>query len=102
MGFDGFVTSDWGAIKGPPKDYVLSGCDYEMPTDEYNQDAIKRDLTDEQLDRSVHRIVKSFIKLGLYDQQLPDQFIKNVSSQANKDFARKAAEESTILLKNDN
>lgn len=75
MGFDGFVTSDWGAIKGPPKDYVLSGCDYEMPTDEYNPDAIKRDLTDEQLDRSVHRIVKSFIKLGLYDQQLPDQFI---------------------------
>lgn len=73
-----------------------------MPTDEYNLDAIKADLTDEQLDRSVHRIVKSFIKLGLYEQQLPDQFIKNVSTAENKDFARKAAEESTILLKNDN
>lgn len=72
MGFDGFVTSDWGAVKGRPKDYVNAGCDYEMPSNNYNLDAIKEDLTEEQLDQSVHRITKSFIKLGLYDQQLPD------------------------------
>lgn len=54
------------------------------------------------LDNAVYRITKSFIKFGLYDEELPDNFAKNVTSQEHQDQARKGVEESTILLKNEN
>lgn len=54
----------------------------------------------EHLDRAVHRIVKQFIKFGLYDKPLPWNFSANVTSEDHSNFAQKGAEESTILLKN--
>jgi len=58
-------------------------------------------LTDEQLDKTVHRIVKSYIKRGLFEEELPDNFSKNVTSIDHQNFARKAVGASTILLKNE-
>ena len=103
MGYDGFVMSDWGAIHGGPKDYVVNGCEQEMGGVQYfTMDAIKNELTDFQLNKAVHRITKTFIKSGLYDNPLPDNFGANVTSEEHFNFAKEAVEKSTILLKNVN
>ena len=62
---------------------------------------IKKDLSDEQLDKTDHKIVKSFIKFGLYDNPPVDNFNANVTSEDHQSFAREGAEKSTILLKNE-
>jgi len=49
----------------------------------------------------VHRITKSFIKSGIYDDPPPDNFDKVVTSDEHQAFARQAVEKSTILLKNE-
>jgi len=82
MGFDGFVMSDWGAIYGNVGEYLPSGCDQEQGSivSKYTKAEIKRYINDEQLDKAVNRIVKSFIKFGLYEEELPDNFSANVTS----------------------
>lgn len=104
MKFDGFVMSDWGAVFGNPKDYIPSGCDQEQGSvfRHYTKKALKNDVETKDLDNAVYRIVKSFIKFGLYEEELQDNFKANVTSKEHQDFARKAVEESTILLKNEN
>ena len=68
----------------------------------YTKKALKNDVKSDDLDKAVYRIVKSFIEFGLYEEELPDNFNANVTSVDHQDFARKAVEESTILLKNEN
>lgn len=81
--------SDWGAVYGDPKDYVAGGCDQEQDFDAkwFTEDKLKEQVPEEQIDMAVHRIVKSFIKMGLYDEELPDHFSKNVTSVEHKKLA---------------
>lgn len=104
MGFEGFVMSDWGAVYDNPKYYIPSGCDQEQGSvlRHYTKKALSKDVEPKDLDKAVYRIVKSFIEFGLYEEELPDNFNANVTSKEHQDFARKAVEESTILLKNEN
>jgi beta-glucosidase len=103
MGFDGFVMSDWGAIYGNVGEYLPSGCDQEQGSiiRHFTEEDIKKNVKTEQLDKAVNNIVKSFIKFGLYEEELPDNFSANVTSQEHQDIARKGVEQSTILLKNE-
>ncbi|GBG04935.1 glycoside hydrolase family 3 C-terminal domain-containing protein [Lactobacillus rodentium] len=101
-GFEGFVMSDWGAVA----DHVAAlkaGLDLEMPgKGEASVDEIVTAVKEGQLDeatlnRSVLRILKIVEKWG-----------KNHAEKVNYDkdqqheFARKLADESIILLKNEN
>jgi len=54
----------------------------------------------QKIDRAVYRVVKSFIKLGLYEEELPDNYKANVTSKESIDFAQYSVEQSTVLLKN--
>jgi len=41
----------------------------------------------QKIDRAVYRVVRSFIKLGLYEKELPDNYKANVTSKESIDFA---------------
>ena len=55
----------------------------------------------ELIDQSVHRILKSFIQVGSFDDKKSGNIESIVTSEEHKTIAREIAEESAILLKND-
>lgn len=102
MGFDGFVMSDWGAVYGKADSYISAGCDQEQGRPRfYNMTALK-EVDIKKIDKAVYRIVKSFIKFGLFDEERKDNFNANVTSKKSIDFAQHSMEQSTVLLKNKN
>lgn len=107
-GFDGIVMSDWGAVHDTVK-AVTGGCDLEMPGGDYMtapklQDALSNSLiTQDQIDDSVKRILRTVIRTGLLDAgsvHTPDHSV--VNSPAHQKLAYDAACEGIVLLKNDN
>jgi len=120
--FKGFVTSDCGAIddffrpnshKTEPdaehadRDALLAGTDTNCgATYERLGSAVKLGLLKESdIDRSLERLFEARIRLGQFDP--PDQVpytkipFSAVHSAENAAVARRAAEESMVLLKND-
>ncbi len=120
-GFDGVVVSDCGAIgdfwqegrHGVSKDQpaaaskaVISGTDVECGA-HYGSlpEAVKRgDITEEQLNVSVRRLLKGRFEMGNMD---PDSLVEwtkipatVVNCQAHKDLARQIGREQMVLLKN--
>jgi beta-glucosidase len=102
-GFKGWVMSDWGGTHSTEK-AALAGLDQEEPGTIYFGDKLKQAVTDgtvpaARLDDMVHRILRSMIKSGVFDDppkpQVPDPF-------AGYDLAKKVAEQSIVLLKNSN
>lgn len=100
-GYEGVVLSDWTAVNDRIRG-LKAGLDLEMPGPaNYNAKAIieavqNGSLAEEQLDRSVGRILK---------------LVERVTGKKDKDsspdsdyhaLARKAAAESIVLLKNEN
>lgn len=108
MGFDGFVMSDFGAVHSSPKDYIPNGCDQEEGRIIFfNETATKADLasgelTMAHLNTTAHRVAKTFIRMGLYEKELPDNFKGNVTRQEHFNLALEGVEKSTIMLKNFN
>jgi len=45
-----------------------------------------------KIDKAVYRIVKSFIKFGLFDEERKDNFNANVTSKKSIDFAQHSME----------
>ena len=121
--FQGFVTSDCGAIGDFSEPYghhysadfaagsaagVLAGTDVDCGT-EYLKliDAVHTGLlTEARLDVSVKRLFTARMKLGMFDpsQQVPFSNIpfSVVNSAEHGELALRAARESMVLLKNDN
>jgi beta-glucosidase len=120
--FKGFVTSDCGAVddffkpnthKTEPdaehadRDALLAGTDTNCgATYERLGSAVKLGLIKESdIDRSLERLFEARIRLGLFDpaEQVPYTKIpfSAVHSPQNAAVARRAAEESMVLLKND-
>ena len=117
LGFEGSVISDWDALamlneyqhcfcdqKEIGKAAIEAGLDIEAPSifgyaDAFKE-AIKRGEIDEQLvDRAVYRILKVKFELGLFDgKALSPRALKK--SKKTLGLARKAAEQSIVLLKN--
>ena len=102
-GFDGEVMSDWGGVH--EADAVQFGNDLEMPTGwNMSVNHLKSALADGSVtqaavDDSVHRILRTVIRVGLLDgpiQRNPAM----VNSPAHQQLALAAAEHGIILLKN--
>jgi beta-glucosidase len=100
-GFKGWVMSDWGATHSTEK-AALAGLDQEEPSSSYFGEKLKQAVVagavpEIRLDDMVHRILRSMIKSGVFDDppqpQVPDPF-------AGYDLARKVEEQSIVLLKN--
>ena len=120
--FKGVVVSDWGAIwqlvphgmaHGSKQAVELSinaGVDMDMADGEYNRHALalinEGKVTVGQIDEMVRRILRMKFKLGLFDDPFRFCDVKREKRVIrNCDFiaeARKAAQKSIVLLKNEN
>lgn len=119
-GFDGFVVSDWASIQemishGFARDLkhagelgLAAGIDMEMASRSYS-DHLKELLDEgkvkmEWVDEAVARILRIKFRLGLFDHPYVDEALADlllVNSEHLR-VARKLAEESVVLLKNEN
>ena len=104
-GFDGVLMSDWGATHsalGPAK----SGLDLEMPSGEWMNaknllPAIRSgEITVEQIDDKVRRILRLIVRMGFLDRPQLDPSIDENSPDSSK-AGLAIAEEGIVLLKND-
>lgn len=99
-GFEGYVMSDWGAVNDRVPG-LIAGLDLEMPgsggfNDAEIVKAVKDGSLDEAvLDQAIERILRI---IYLYaDNHTPQEF----TMEADHEEARRIAEESMVLLKND-
>ncbi|MCW3787975.1 glycoside hydrolase family 3 C-terminal domain-containing protein [Plebeiibacterium sediminum] len=120
-GFEGYVVSDCGAIrdietghhiaKSKPEAAAIGvkgGCDLNCRS-YYKSlgEAVKEGfITEEQIDVALRRILMARFKMGMFDPEevVPYSKIPTeiVCSDVNTELARKAAQESIVLLKNSN
>lgn len=118
-GFDGVVVSDWASVYDPVKMGVVAdkrdaakqclnaGCDIDMVSNCYLRNL--KDLIEsgevkmETLDEAVRRVLRLKFRLGLFDDpytKLSEQSV--IYSDQVMEDARLLAQESIVLLKNDN
>lgn len=116
LGFEGFVIGDWGAVQmltgfGTAEDKRAcsaqafdAGIDMDMVDECYinhMSDLIKEGIiSEERLNDAVARILTVKEKFGLFDN--PYVHKEEIDYEEHKAFAVKAAENSMILLKNEN
>ncbi|MFG6685821.1 glycoside hydrolase family 3 C-terminal domain-containing protein [Mariniflexile sp. HNIBRBA6329] len=120
-GFKGYVVSDCGAIADIWKTHKLTkdassasalalkaGCDLNCGSSyKFLNDAIKEGLiTENDLDVSLKRLFLARMKLGMLDGDLKTPYSEIPFSvndnSAHSNLSRKAAQESIVLLKNEN
>jgi beta-glucosidase len=98
--FKGFVVSDWGATHSAAK-ASHAGLDMEQPDQIFFGDALKKavdsgEVSQEELDGHVHRILRTIFADGLFDHpagpEVPDV-------EKGYAVAQKIAEKSIVLLK---
>ena len=110
-GFRGAVISDWGAVHDTHA-AVLHGLDLEMGTEfPYDQfhlaqpflDGIRRgDFPVALLDDKVRRNLRVILATGAFDPPNPGSPSGAINTPEHQAVARRVAEESMVLLKNDN
>lgn len=98
-GFDGVVISDWAGTNNKVAS-TKAGSDLEMPSCRYGADDIVKAVESGELDikfvdESVERI------LTLIEQTTAGEKGKPLDVEAHNDIAKKCADESIVLLKND-
>ena len=120
-GFDGVIVSDYGAIaemcshgyaedeKDAAYKALTASVDIEMCSTLYAHNLekllVEGKITQVQIDKAVLRVLKLKKKLGLFEN--PYRFANEEKAKdvflcdKHRDIARKAAEESAVLLKND-
>ncbi len=116
-GFEGFVTSDWGSIgelipQGVANSgavaagkAILAGVDMDMESNVYAPhmaELVKSGIVPESvIDDSVRRVLRVKFALGLFDHPYTEVNAPAGIASEDAELARKAAEESFVLLKND-
>lgn len=101
-GFDGFVVTDWGGSNSHV-DGVKAGSNLEMPATAAGSDIeLVQAVQDGQLSEEVlDKRVDEFLQV-LFRLKTPDTMQETTFDEAeHHTFARKAAEESAVLLKNE-
>ncbi|MBQ0087658.1 MAG: glycoside hydrolase family 3 C-terminal domain-containing protein [Bacteroidales bacterium] len=119
--YQGFVVSDCGAIenfyeKGRHETHpdaatasaaaVKAGCDVECGTsyDSLSEAVEKGYITEAEIDVSLRRILSARIRLGMLDPVELDPWKElgadDLSTEKNHELARKSAQETMVLLKN--
>jgi beta-glucosidase len=101
--YQGWVMSDWGAAHSTIPS-ALAGFDQEMPTGKYFGDGLKAavekgDVPMARLDDMVHRILRTEIALGVFDQA---PVLRPVNPFTGAEVAQRSAEMGIVLLKNAN
>lgn len=105
MGFDGYVMSDFGSVHSTAAS-LNAGLDQELNrpvwfTPERLDAALAAgEITQERIDEAAFRVVRSYIEGGLFDNPVPATPVATPSTDEHKALARQIAEESTVLLKN--
>ena len=117
--FNGFVVSDYGAVREliehgvattsaiAAKKAISAGVDMDMMSDLYRTrlaGLVKTDeLPEAVIDEAARRILRVKFALGLFDHPFADETQPPTTVTPEKRaLARRAAEESIVLLKNDN
>lgn len=119
-GFQGYVYSDWGAIgmlnyfhktaqnsAEAAIQALTAGLDAEASDNSYAElrQLVENGMLDiKYIDRAVTRILTAKFNMGLFEYSLPveENYDKVVHAPAHVALARKIAEESIVLLQNDN
>ena len=101
--FKGFVLSDWGATHSAVK-ASAAGLDHEEPGEIFYGASLKKAVQSgkvpmAELDDHVHRIARSMFAAGVIDDP-PRKSVVDVA--AGFEIAQKIAEQSIVLLKNEN
>ncbi len=120
-GFDGVIVSDYAAIwelvihgyaedeKDAAYKALMAGVDVEMCSTMYAQNLSKLlsegKITEEQINKAVLRVLRLKEKLGLFEKPYGIADTKKAKEvilcDKHREIARKAVEESAVLLKND-
>lgn len=117
-GFDGVVVSDWGSVtemikhgfaedrKDAARKAIEAGLDMEMSSKSFIQHLeglIAKDIVSEAtLDNAVRNVLRLKIRLGLFDSPYTDiNRPEETYSRKHLATAKKIAEESIVLLKNE-
>lgn len=106
IGFDGYVMSDFGSVHSTAAS-LTGGLDQELNRPRWftpvRLDAALTagEITQADIDEAAFRVVRSYIRGGLFDHPLPATVNPNSSTPEHKAIARQLAEEGTVLLKND-
>ena len=119
LGFDGYTISDYMAVEmlhnfhhtaetpaEAGRQALEAGMDLEAPNEYgFGQKMLelvqKGEISMEALDRAVERILSVKARLGLFEENVPES-VRRVDMEAHRKLALKAAEESIVLLKNEN
>lgn len=118
--FNGFVVSDYSGIEEMKNhgigDHATvaaraldAGCDMDMVSNLYNStlsaSIANGNVSEKQVEAACRRILEAKYKLGLFDDPYlyldPKREKRDVYTKENRQFAREAAAESMVLLKND-
>jgi len=105
MGFQGFITADWGATHSTVAS-ANNGLDMEMPdTNLYYGDALKNAVANGQvsvatIDDHVRRILTQMFTFGLFDKTQTGNKGSAVTSAAHNETAKQVAAQGSVLLKN--
>jgi len=99
--FKGFVLSDWGGTHSTVK-ASAAGLDHEEPMDDFYGEKLKKaveagKVSTPELDDHVHRILRSIFLAGLFDYPTQKSVVDVEGGLA---IARRLAEQSIVLLKN--
>jgi beta-glucosidase len=102
-GFKGWVLSDWEATHSTVK-AANAGLDQEMPSEGFFGDALRRAVASGQvsmdrLNDMDHRILRSMFATGVVDNPVVHNVVDPFQGRED---ARHIAEESIVLLKNEN
>ena len=100
--FKGFVVSDWGGTHSTEK-ASAAGLDHEEPLDDFFGDRLKEavqagKVSTTELDDHVHRVLRSEFASGIVDDPVKKSV---VDIEAGFETSRHIAEQSIVLLKND-
>ena len=109
-GFDGFVTSDWGATHSTVES-AMAGLDMEMHAipAQYYGDALKEAVESgkvplSRLDGMLRHIFVPMFRFGLFDNPPPTHpqaYTGQAITPEHRAIARRVAQEATVLLKNE-
>jgi beta-glucosidase len=121
LGFEGVVISDYGDVPALQNTYhvaadfpeaiakaVNAGVDVSMTPFDYVgwntglvENVRNNIVSRRRIDESVRRILTLKFQLGLFDHPYVDPSAADAAIRANRDLARRAAEESITLLRNE-
>jgi beta-glucosidase len=105
VGFDGFIGSDYSATHSTAAS-ANAGLDQEQPSPTYFGDALIDAVRSGLVDRSVVnqaaiRILTQMYRFRMFTDDPTPHPTRDVATAADANVARKVAEESTVLLKDD-